>query len=306
MIKKANLIKLVILGLTTISISLLLIYHYYPNIFTTKIITAFNKQNSKNPVETKTEEENKIEETSQNENQESQNKDTIKETELTSTNNNNQSSSSKQPSTSKTKNWWDYPDKIYPVTKSGDDLLVLVNKQYKLPSTYAPSDLVPASQSGIRTIGNIYVRSILIEPLKKLNESAKQDGIDLSIISGYRSYQTQEATYNYWVQYNGGNTDIADQISARAGHSQHQLGTAVDFSSSEIGDRIGAEFDNTRASKWLEANAWKYGFALAYPKGYEKTTGYQYESWHYRFIGVDNAIIWHKSNLILELWLKEK
>lgn len=103
------------------------------------------------------------------------------------------------------------------------------------------------------------------------------------------------------IQYNVERIDLADQILARTEHSQHQLGTTVDFSTSEIVNRIGAKFDNASPSKWLEDDVQKYGYALAYLKGYEKTTGYRGKSCHYRFIGVNNAIIWYKSNLILEL-----
>src|SRR5690606_15165135 len=108
--------------------------------------------------------------------------------------------------------------------------------------------------------------------LKRLNTDAKADGIDISVISAYRSYSTQASTYKYWVNYNGGSAAAADKISARPGHSQHQLGTAVDFSSNEIGDRLGAEFNNTKGAKWLVENGWKYGFVLSYPSGHESTT----------------------------------
>lgn len=205
-------------------------------------------------------------------------------------------------------NWWEYTKEIKPTKRSGNDLLVLVNKEYKLPSTYAPGDLVHANTSGIRvtTVRSYMLRSILINDLKALNDDAKKEGLDISMISGYRAYQTQADTYNYWVNYNGGNVAVVDQISARPGHSQHQLGTALDFSSSEIGDRLGSEFDNTKASKWLEKNAWKYGFVISYPKGYESTTGYSYESWHYRYIGRENAKEMVDSGKILEVWLRGK
>ncbi|MBI2356558.1 M15 family metallopeptidase [Candidatus Dojkabacteria bacterium] len=204
--------------------------------------------------------------------------------------------------------WWAYPKEIKETTRSGDDLLVLVNKEYKLPSTYAPKDLVYANTSGIRvtTVKSYMLRSIVINDLKALNDDAKLAGLDLSVISGYRSYSTQASTYQYWVNYNGGNADVVDQISARPGHSQHQLGTAMDFSSSEIGDRLGSEFDNTKAGEWLAENAWKYGFVISYPKGFERVTGYDYESWHYRYIGRENAKEMKDSGEILEVWLRGK
>ena len=205
-----------------------------------------------------------------------------------------------------TSDWWKYPDVIYETTKSGNDLLVLVNKQYKLPSTYAPSDLVRASNSGIRRGENYYLRNILIPDLTNMVNDAKSSGIDLSIVSGYRSYQTQVSTYNYWLTKNNNNIDYVDTFSARPGHSQHQLGTAIDFSSSEIGDRLGDTFAYTNASKWLIENAYKYGFVISFPKGYESITGYKYESWHYRYIGKANSTEMINSGMILENYLRTK
>ena len=201
--------------------------------------------------------------------------------------------------------WWEYPDTIYPTKRNGDDLLVLVNKQYKLPSSYAPKDLVKASKSGIRRGENYYLRSIVIPDLTRMITDAKLEGVDLSIVSGYRSYQTQIDTYNYWLKMNNGNTNLVDTFSARAGHSQHQLGTAIDFSTNEIRDKLGDEFSNTKASKWLSQNAYKYGFVISYPKGYENITGYKHESWHYRYIGVENAQNMINLGKILELYLRD-
>ncbi len=196
-----------------------------------------------------------------------------------------------------------YPTTILPCTRSGDDLLVLVNKQYKLPSSYAPGDLVPVSNSGIRTTkSGMQVRSIIISDLANMKNDMAAAGIDIAILSAYRSYSTQQSTYNYWVSVLG--QAQADRVSARPGHSQHQLGTTVDFTSSEIGDQLGQQFANTQAGQWLAAHAWEYGFAIGYPSGHESVTGYSYEPWHFRYIGVENAASWHASGQILELWLR--
>jgi D-alanyl-D-alanine carboxypeptidase len=211
-----------------------------------------------------------------------------------------------KPLTSSSSNWWEYPDDIKQTTRNGDDLLVLVNKEYKLPSTYAPNDLVKVGDDVIRRGNSYYLRSIVIDDLKNLVNDAKKDNIDLSIVSAYRSYDTQATTYQYWVNYNNGCISCADRISARAGHSQHQLGTTLDFSTSEIDDKLGSQFDNTDASNWLKENAYKYGFVIGYPKGYETVTGYSYESWHYRYIGKENALEMRNSGQILETYLKSK
>lgn len=202
--------------------------------------------------------------------------------------------------------WWTYPEDIKMATRDSNDLLVLVNKEYKLPSTYAPTDLVSVSQSGILRGENYLLRSIIINDLKSLVQASSAEGLTLSIVSGYRPYSTQVTTYNYWVSYNGGNVDAADKISARAGHSQHQLGTTLDFSSTEVNNKLGVLFNNTQASAWLKENAYKYGFAIGYPQGYENITGYSYESWHYRYIGKAYAKEMHDSGMILETYLRTK
>jgi D-alanyl-D-alanine carboxypeptidase len=217
-------------------------------------------------------------------------------------NNNNSGTDSTQD----TSNWWEYPDTIYETTRSGDDLLVLVNKQYKLPSTYAPKDLVLASNAGIRRGESYYLRNIIIADLKSIVDAAKADGIDLSIVSAYRSYQTQVDTYNYWLNKNNNDVAYVDTFSARPGHSQHQLGTTIDFSTNEIGDSLGDTFANTKASKWLSTNSYLYGFVLSFPKGYESITGYKYESWHFRYIGKENALEMKNSGMILENYLRQK
>lgn len=210
-------------------------------------------------------------------------------------------------SSSSTTNYWSYPSVIYPCTRNGNDMLVLVNKKYKLPSSYAPTDLVSISNSGIRvTKSGMTLRSRAVNELKKLVSAAKSEGLDLAATSAYRSYATQQSTYNYWVQYNGGNVDAADSVSARPGHSQHQLGTAVDFTTASVGNQLTTSFANTSEGKWLAANAWKYGFVLAFPSGWESETGFSYEPWHFRYIGISNAAKWKGSGQILEVWLRGK
>lgn len=203
-------------------------------------------------------------------------------------------------------NWWSYPETIKGCTRDGDDLLVLVNKEYKLPSTYIPPDLVTVGESVIRRGSNYQLRSIVTDDLKSLVTDAQSEDIDLSIVSAYRSYSTQASTYQYWVNYNNGCVSCADKISARAGHSQHQLGTTLDFSSNEINDTLGAKFGDTNANAWLKENAYRYGFVLSFPQGYESTTGYSYEPWHYRYIGKENALEMRDSGMILEEYLRSK
>lgn len=204
-------------------------------------------------------------------------------------------------------NWWEYPPSITDISTDPNSLTVIVNKGNKLPSWYEPSDLIDLSSQdlgGIRSYAGLSARNIIVEDLRSLGYSATQSGIDLGIVSAYRSYSTQESTYNYWVSIDG--QTEADKYSARAGHSQHQLGTAIDFTTNEgYGDLLWDQFNNTNAANWLSNNAWQYGFYQSYPSGYEVFTGYKAESWHYRYIGKENSSFCHNNGLILEDCLKQ-
>lgn len=194
-----------------------------------------------------------------------------------------QTQPSEQPAPAPT-NWWSYPSVIEEIPVDQVSLNVVMNKSRKLSASYAPTDLVILqSMPGIRVNKTLYVRSIIVEPLRQLGAAAIAEGIDLSVISAYRSYATQQGTYQYWVNYNGGNVNAADQVSARPGHSEHQLGTTVDFSTSEIGDAIGSQFNSTKANSWLLNNAPRFGFKLSYPAGQETVTGFAHEGWHWRY-----------------------
>ena len=189
------------------------------------------------------------------------------------------------------------------VTNEGDSLLVLVNKTIRLPDSYFPKDLISVDKSIISSFGGMQLRTAVADNLIKIFNDAKAKGYNLHLNSSYRSYQTQVVTYNYWVSQVG--VVQADRFSARPGHSQHQLGTTVDITSDSVDKKLVAAFGTTPEGKWLANNAYKYGFVLAYPSGYENITGYTYEPWHFRYIGVGNAQKWKNSGLILEEYLKK-
>jgi D-alanyl-D-alanine carboxypeptidase len=214
------------------------------------------------------------------------------------------SSPSTLNSTLSTNSWWDYPNEILPITKDANNPLVLVNKKYQLPASYEPSDLTSTDATGLA--GGMLVRSVIIPDLTELANAASTAGISLGVQSGYRSYSNQVSTYNYWLGQNSGDVASTDTVSARAGHSQHQLGTAVDFNSSEGGYlRLWQDFNTTNAAAWLNENAWHYGFVMAYPEGRESETGYAYEGWHFRWIGKENASEWASSGMVLDVWLNQ-
>jgi D-alanyl-D-alanine carboxypeptidase len=105
--------------------------------------------------------------------------------------------------------------------------------------------------------------------------------------SGFRNYKNQQGLYNRTRDTRG--LAVAEKLSARPGHSEHQLGLAADFSVRGQGCVIMVCFGNTEAGKWLAENAHEYGFVLRYPKGYKPITGFQFEPWHFRYVGVELA-----------------
>ncbi len=189
------------------------------------------------------------------------------------------------------------------VTDKGNNLLVLVNKKISLPENYYPSDLVDLPESVETTSSGMMLRKKAAEALVKMFVAAKKKGFNLVVSSAYRSYQTQIVTYNYWVAQTG--EAQASLFSALPGHSQHQLGTAVDISSDTVNRQLLSSFGNTPEGKWLVKDGYNYGFVLSYPEGYEDITGYNYEPWHFRYIGVENAVKMYSSDLILEKYLQK-
>ncbi len=186
--------------------------------------------------------------------------------------------------------------------RSCDDLRVIVDKKNPLPSHYAPRDLVSLRPRGIPTqIGNLRLREEAALHLSDLAREARESGIELMVASAYRSYDDQRATF---VRYSYIYGDRAEAITARPGHSQHQLGTAVDFTTSAVGYDLVPSFRGTEAGRWLMAHAPEHGFVVAYPNGTEKKTGIQWEPWHYRYIGVENARRLQKSDLNLHAFLE--
>jgi LAS superfamily LD-carboxypeptidase LdcB len=117
------------------------------------------------------------------------------------------------------------------------------------------------------------------EALEKMAAAAKTSGLTLVVSSAYRSYQYQIGSFERWTGRLG--LKEAERVSARAGHSQHQLGLVVDFGS------LNNNFADSAMGKWVAANAARYGFSLSYPRGYEHISGYAWESWHYRYVGAD-------------------
>jgi hypothetical protein len=129
---------------------------------------------------------------------------------------------------------------------------------------------------------------IFVAPESEIREPAQLAGVPISVISGFRSFQQQQATFDHWASVVG--YEQALRVSARPGHSEHQLGTALDFSSpGGAAPWEHADWATTPTGGWLAANAWRYGFVMTYPKGRSAVTCYDYEPWHYRYVGRDVA-----------------
>lgn len=174
-----------------------------------------------------------------------------------------------------------------------DIYLVLVNKEYKLPENYVPSKLELISNEFANE--NKYLREEAKIAFETLSKDAKNLGYRVVAVSTYRDYEYQDKLYNMYIQEKG--IDYADKCSARPGHSEHQTGLAVDVEGS---NRDYDEFEKSEEFVWMKENAYKYGFILRYPKGKEKITGFKYEPWHYRYVGLDVAKTIHDEKLTLE------
>lgn len=176
----------------------------------------------------------------------------------------------------------------------------LANKQHALGMEYVPAELVTPTVP-IRTNATNdeqHVRSVIVEPLAVMFAAAKKDGHNLMIGSAYRSAATQDSLFKTYVASAG--YEEADKYSAHPGHSEHQTGLAVDISTTSQQCYLSECFIGTADGQWLADNAYKYGFALRYLKGKEAITGYNFEPWHYRYVGTDLATALHQSGLTLE------
>lgn len=154
-----------------------------------------------------------------------------------------------------------------------------------LPENYVPSDLISLAAVGVPQRGGQLLRAIVVPDLATMVEAARQDGVQLWVLSSYRSYGTQAYTYNSYVRAWG--QQVADQRSARPGHSQHQLGTAIDF------NQLSPGFVGSPEGRWLWDHAHEYGFVFPYTPASVARTGYIFEPWHVRWVGRDLArLMW--------------
>jgi D-alanyl-D-alanine carboxypeptidase len=174
---------------------------------------------------------------------------------------------------------------------------------FRLPSGYAPGDLVDTSQAGLN--GSYFVRGVALQDLSAMVSAARADGAKLAVQSAYRSYRGQVLTFDGWVSQVG--YAEALQTSARPGHSEHQLGTAIDFrTAGGVSPWLYADWATTTEGTWLAANAWEFGWAMSYPRGTSAVSCYSYEPWHYRYLGRTATAALHDAGITPREWLWEQ
>lgn len=187
------------------------------------------------------------------------------------------------------------------VIQNPTNIMVLVNKGFALPDGYKADDLVRPNVTysfGDQDIEKSYLRKEAADALEKMFVEAKDSGVHLFAVSGYRSYERQKTIFDTKVNQVG--QEEASQVVAIPGNSEHQTGLSMDISSESANFELTEKFGETADGKWLMENAHRFGFILRYPKGKESITGYEYEPWHYRYVGVKAATEIYKNKLTLE------
>lgn len=189
------------------------------------------------------------------------------------------------------------------VVADPDAVLVLVDRVRSLPDTYTPPDLVtaPIAWAPTHETERRMLRQVASDHAVDLFAAADAAGVPLVGISGYRSYATQKAVHDRSVERNG--EDEGDRYTALPGHSEHQTGLALDVTAADGSCATEDCFADTPEAAWLAANAPRFGFIVRYPEGADDLTGYSYEPWHLRYVGVDVAEELQRRHLTFDEWL---
>ncbi len=178
-----------------------------------------------------------------------------------------------------------YPTLDPAIFNDVNGLLILASKTHPLPEGYEPSDLVginvKVNKSGLS------LRKEAAAAIEEMFAAASEDGITLVLGSSYRSAAYQEKLYNNYVAKDG--EELASKYSSKPGQSEHQTGLAVDISDASGATYLSQKFKDTEEGKWLKDNAHRFGFIMRYPEGKEDITGYMFEPWHFRYVGIDYA-----------------
>lgn len=187
------------------------------------------------------------------------------------------------------------------VVPAGDGRWTVLDLVHALPAQWEPDDLVSLREAGFDDDRSI--RSAVVPDLRALVAAAASEGVYFEVQSAYRSYAYQEATFARWVDLQGFETAVA--TSARPGHSEHQLGTAVDLrTAGGPAPWDLADWSATREGAWMARNGPSFGFVMSYPSGASHVTCYDFEPWHWRWVGRDmaTAVVASGSTLREYLW----
>jgi D-alanyl-D-alanine carboxypeptidase len=176
----------------------------------------------------------------------------------------------------------------------------LLDTHLKLRRSYKPRDLVSVSRANIKGSGK--VRKMMIADLKAMAAASRKAGKPLAVRSTYRSYDYQKALFNSYVRSYGYAKAVS--FSARPGHSEHQMGTTIDFTTAPSVP-LSTRFGDSPPGKWIARNGWRYGFIMSYPKGKKSASCYSYEPWHWRYFGRDLAGKIHASGQVPRRYLYE-
>ena len=179
--------------------------------------------------------------------------------------------------------------------------LALVNHNFKLAADFTPDDL---TRIGVESLNGTHFLRLTAARAAEDLFSAAYDEEEFTLLagSGYRSYDVQEAVHHNWINVLG--VEEASRISARPGHSEHQLGLALDISTHALGGYLTEEFSTTPEGEWVRENAHRFGFIVRYPQEREDDTGFAYEPWHIRYVGIDVATEIFYNEQILEEYLE--
>ena len=185
---------------------------------------------------------------------------------------------------------FDKEDYVDPLVIDDFDDYVLVNKHRQLSSSYVPDDLVTIDEEYVKADGKIEIERNVAKAFYDMAEAASDDGMELMVSSGYRSYEDQEEIVNTYLELYGQN--YVDNYVAKPGFSEHQTAMSLDVASKSVDT-----FVNSDEYVWMMDNAYKYGFILRYPRSKEDITGYKCEAWHYRYVGKEIAEYIHDNNI---------
>ena len=183
--------------------------------------------------------------------------------------------------------FYEEPDQV----EDPSSLTALVNKYHALTEDYEPEEeRIEAPSAAVQAS----LRPEAAQAFLEMAQAAAQDGIRLYAVSAYRSYSSQVAAYQRYVRE--ASVELADTYSARPGHSEHQTGLAIDVNTATLR----SHFENTAEYAWLQENAGRFGFILRFPQGKEDITGYRFEPWHYRYVGLETAGVCWENGWTLE------